>query len=82
MPYFSQHLQSPLALLLSACVASTVIAQQPAPAKPAAPAAAPAATAPAAAPAPAASQSLSSSLGVFVFPAKNQTADQLSYFES
>jgi len=74
MPYSPQHLLSQLALLLSALITSTVFAQQAAPAQPAAPSAAPAA----AAPAPAGSQSMSSSLGLFVFPAKNQTADQQS----
>jgi len=75
MPYSPQHLPSQLALLLSALVTSMAFGQQPAPAHPAAPAAAPAATT---APAPAASSSMSSSLGLFVFPAKNQTAVQQS----
>jgi YmgG-like glycine-zipper protein len=74
MPYSPQRLPSQLALLLSAFVTSTVFAQQPPPAAPPPAAAAPAA----AAPAPAASQSLSSSLGLFVFPAKNQDATQQS----
>jgi len=79
MPYSPQHLPSQLALLLSALITSTVFAQQAAPAQPAAPSAAHAAATPAAAaPAPAGSQSMSSSLGLFVFPAKNQTADQQS----
>jgi hypothetical protein len=79
MPYAPQHLPSQLALLLSALITSTVFAQQAAPAQPAAPSAAHAAATPAAAaPAPAGSQSMSSSLGLYVFPAKNQTADQQS----
>ena len=76
MPHSPQHLPSQLALLVSALVTSTVFAQQAAP-QPAAPSAAHAAATPAAAaPAPAGSQSMSSSLGLYVFPAKNQTADQ------
>lgn len=79
MPYSSQRLQLQAALLLSAFVTSAVFAQQPAPAKPPAGATAPAPAAAApAAPAPAASPSLSSSLGLFVFPAKNQDATQQS----
>jgi len=64
-----EALYIPVALLIGALVSSTGLSQQPPPAAP-----------PAAAPAPAAGgqSSLSSSLGVFVFPAKNQTATQQS----
>jgi hypothetical protein len=75
MPYSSQRLHLSTALLVGSmtCIASVVThAQQAAPAAPAAAAAAPA-------PAPAASStSLSSTLGVFVFPAKDQSASQQS----
>ena len=71
MFYSSQLPSAPLALILGALLMPAAFAQQPAQA-PAPPAAAPAA------PAPAASSSLSSSLGVFVFPAKDQTATQQS----
>jgi len=64
-------LHTPVALLLSALVGSAAHSQQPAPAPPP-----PAAAAPA--PAPAGHSSLSSSLGLFVFPAKNQTTTQQS----
>jgi hypothetical protein len=66
-----RRLHIPVALLLGALVSSTAFSQQPAPA-------APPPTAAAAAPAPAGQQSLSNSLGLFVFPAKNQTATQQS----
>jgi len=66
----SRHLHISVALLLSALVSSTAFSQQPAPATPPASAAA-------AAP-PAGQQSLSNSLGLFVFPAKNQTTTQQS----
>jgi Glycine-zipper domain len=69
MPFSSQRPSSPLALLLGALLIPAGYAQQAAPATPAPPAAAPAA---------AANSSLSSSLGVFVFPAKNQTSTQQS----
>jgi hypothetical protein len=60
-----------LTLLLSALASTAAFSQQPAPATPA-----PATAAPAAAAGP--QGSLSSSLGVFVFPAKNQTATEQS----
>jgi hypothetical protein len=64
----------PGGLLVSLLAAAPLAAQQPAPAA-SAPAPAPAASAPApTAPAQAPPGSLSSSLGVVVFPAKNQTA--------
>ena len=78
MPYSSQRLQLQAALLLSAFVTSTVFAQQPAPAKPPAGATAPAPAAAAPATPAATPASLSSSLGVYVFPAKNQDATQQS----
>ena len=65
----SSRPSSPLALLFGALLIPAGYAQQAAPPTPA-PAAAPAA--------PAAQASLSSSLGVFVFPAKNQTTTQQS----
>ena len=68
MPYSSQRPGSPLALLIGALLMPAGYAQQAAPATPA-----PQAAAPASAPA---SSTLSQSLGVFVFPAKNQTATQ------
>jgi hypothetical protein len=72
MFHSSQRPSSPLALLLGALLIPAGYAQQPAPAAPA-----PAAAEPAAATAPAGS-SLSSSLGLFAFPAKNQSATQQS----
>ncbi len=76
MPYPPQRLISPLALVLGGLVGTAGHAQQPA-----APATAPPAAAAAAA--PAASQgSLSQSLGVFVFPAKNQDSTQQSSDEA
>jgi hypothetical protein len=78
MPYSSQRLQLQAALLLSAFVTSAVFAQQPAPAKPPAGATAPAPAAAAPATPAATPASLSSSLGVYVFPAKNQDATQQS----
>ena len=75
MRYSSQRLHSRTALPVSAliCIASVAAyAQQTAPATPSAPAATPAPTA-AAAPG-----SLSSSLGVIVFPAKDQSSGQQS----
>ena len=75
MRYSSQRLHSRTALPVSAliCIASVAAyAQQTAPATPSAPAATPAPTA-AAAPG-----SLSSSLGVVVFPAKDQSSGQQS----
>ena len=70
MSNLPKRLHTPVALVLSALVSSAAYSQQPAPGtSPPAPAAA----------APTAGQSsLSSSLGVFVFPAKNQTATQQS----
>jgi hypothetical protein len=65
----SKHLHTPVALLLGALVSSAAYSQQSAPATPPQHAAA--------APAPGQS-SLSSSLGLFVFPAKNQTTTQQS----
>jgi hypothetical protein len=66
-----RRLHIPVAPLLGALVSSAAFSQQPAPATPPP-------TAAAAAPAPAGQGSLSSSLGLFVFPAKNQTATQQS----
>ena len=74
MRYSSQRLHSRTALPVSAliCIASVAAyAQQTAPAAPPAAAAAPA-------PAAAAPTSLSSSLGVIVFPAKDQSSGQQS----
>jgi hypothetical protein len=71
MSYASLRTRLPLILLVGALVIPAGYAQQAAPATPA-PAAAPAA------PAAAANSSLSSSLGVFVFPAKNQSSSQQS----
>jgi hypothetical protein len=62
-----QRLHAASALLLGALLGTAGYAQQPAPAAPAA-----------AAPAAATPSSLSSSLGVFVFPAKNQSSTQQS----
>jgi len=75
MPYFPQRPQLPLALLLGAYLIPAAFAQQ---------AAHPTAPPPAAAPAPApnAAPSLSSNLGLFVFPAKNQSSTQQSTDES
>src|SRR5262249_50710372 len=67
----SQRLHTPVALLFCAVLSSPGFSQQ------AAPTAAPPAAAPPA-PAAAGQSSLSSSLGVFVFPAKNQTTTQQS----
>ena len=68
-------LHTSVTLLLFTLVGSAAHSQQPAPAThPAAAATPPAAAAPA--PAAAGQSSLSSSLGLFVFPAKNQTATQ------
>src|SRR5215472_5557689 len=64
-----ERLRSYLKVLLAALAATPVGAQQPAPAA-AAPASAPSAAA--------ATSSLSSSLGLYAFPAKNQTATQQS----
>jgi hypothetical protein len=72
MFHSSQRPSSPFVLILGALLIPAAFAQQPAPATPAPPAAAPAA------PAAPANTSLSSSLGVFVFPAKNQDATQQS----
>ena len=72
MSYPSHRPGSPLVLLLGALFIPAGYAQQAAPAT-----AAPSAAAPAA-PAAAGNSSLSSSLGVFVFPAKNQTPTQQS----
>ena len=72
MSYPSQRPGSPLVLLLGALLIPAGYAQQTAPATPA-----PATAAPAA-PAAAANSTLSSSLGLFVFPAKNQTPTQQS----
>jgi len=66
-------LHTSIALLLFALVGSAAHSQQSAPATPAPAAAAPAAAAPAAG-----QGSLSSHLGLFVFPAKNQTTTQQS----
>ena len=70
MLYRSQRPSAPLALVLGALLIPTGYAQQAAQA-PAPPAAAPAAAAPG-------NSSLSSSLGLFVFPAKNQSSSQQS----
>ena len=72
MSYSSQRPGAPLVLLLGALLIPAGYAQQTAPATPA-----PATAAPAA-PAAAANSTLSSSLGLFVFPAKNQTPTQQS----
>jgi Glycine zipper len=69
-------LQTPVVLLISALASTTLFSQQPAPATPAAATPAPAAAAPAAA--AGTQSSISSSLGVFVFPAKNQSTTQQS----
>lgn len=69
MHHSIQRLPAAGALLLGALLGSAGYAQQPAPAAPAAAAATPATSTP---------TSLSSSLGVFVFPAKNQSATQQS----
>ena len=68
MSYRSQRPGSPLVLLLGALFIPAGYAQQTAPATPA----------PSAAPAAAANPSLSSSLGLFVYPAKNQSSTQQS----
>ncbi|MBV8403181.1 MAG: hypothetical protein JO203_03235 [Gammaproteobacteria bacterium] len=70
MPFSFHRRVSPLALLISALFSPALYAQQ-------APAAAPAQAAAGNSPATAAN-SLSSSLGVFVFPAKNQSSTQQS----
>jgi Glycine-zipper domain len=73
MPYSFKHPNPQLPLLLAALLAPAGFAQQAAPATPPA----------AHAPAPAAAQgSLSQSLGVFVFPAKNQDSTQQSNDEA
>ena len=72
MSYSSQRPGAPLVLLLGAVLIPAGYAQQTAPATPAPSAAA------TAAPAAPANASLSSSLGLFVFPAKNQTPAQQS----
>ena len=66
-----QRLHNLLALMLGAVASSAAFSQQPAPTTPPAPAAT-------SAPAAAGEGTLSSSLGLFVFPAKNQTATQQS----
>jgi Glycine-zipper domain len=78
MSYSVRRLRSLLALSLGALIYSAGYAQQPAPAKPPAAATAPAPAAAAPATPTATPASLSSSLGVYVFPAKNQTATQQS----
>ena len=78
MRYSPQHLNTSIALLLGALIVPAAFAQQAAPATPTAPATgAPAAAAPAAP-----QGSLSHSLGLFVFPAKNQNSTQQSNDES
>ena len=73
MRYSPQHLNTSIALLLGALVIPAALAQQAAPATGAPPAAA----------APATPQgSMSQSLGLFVFPAKNQSSTQQSNDES
>lgn len=67
MDHTLQRLHAASALLLGALLGTAVYAQQPAPAAPAA--AAPAASKP---------TSISSSLGIFVFPAKDQSTSQQS----
>src|SRR5215469_2410390 len=71
MSYSQQRRHSFIALCVGALACYTLPAQQPAPAKSAA-------AAPMAAPAAAPSSTLSSSLGLYVFPSKNQTASQQS----
>ena len=73
MRYSPQHLKTFIALLLGALIVPAALAQQAAPATPTAPATA----------APGAPQgSMSQSLGLFVFPAKNQNSTQQSNDES
>lgn len=72
-PAMSVSSRSPLGLLIAALLGAPVCAQQSPPAAPQA------ATAPTA---PAANSTISSSLGLFVFPAKNQTANQQSTDET
>jgi hypothetical protein len=79
----SKRVCSPLRLVIAALISAPLCAQQAAPGSAPPPASAPASTAPASAPtAPGANASLSSKLGLYVFPAKNQTAAQQSTDES